>query len=64
MNVPNPEPAVELLDFVARVGDRLAPSHDRRHHHRYQFTVPAHVQPLDDEFRPSGKSLSPGIGWV
>ena len=58
MNAHHPKPSTELVAFVAEVGDRLAPSHDRRHHHRYQFSVPAHVQPLDDRFGPIGKPLA------
>ena len=58
MNGPDSETSPELLAFVAEVGDRLAPSHDRRHHHRYQFSVPAHVQPLDTRFEPIGKPVA------
>jgi len=45
----------ELLDFARRIASGLGPSHDRRGHPRYHFTVAVDVQPLDEEYNPSGE---------
>lgn len=52
------QPPEDLVDFVARVGGQLAPSHDRREYTRFYFAVPIRVQPLDDFFRPTGVSFA------